>query len=131
MDIYSIIRTTEEQLRISQDNVVIQQRSFEIAAVLFKNGANSELDMQQASTLLLGTKATIPSLEVALAQSRNALSTLLGLPPGTIKNLLSEAAGIPVIPGKTSVGAPADMLRRSRMCARQSFLRLHKMNWLA
>jgi NodT family efflux transporter outer membrane factor (OMF) lipoprotein len=124
VDIYSIIRTTEEQLRISQENVVIQQRSFEIAAVLFKNGANSELDMQQASTLLLGTKATIPSLEVALAQSRNALSTLLGLPPGTVKKLLLEAAGIPVIPGKTSVGAPADMLRRRPDVRQAEFLAL-------
>jgi NodT family efflux transporter outer membrane factor (OMF) lipoprotein len=126
VDVYSIIRTTEEQLRVSQENVVIQQRSFEIASVLFKNGSDSELDVQQASTLLLGTKATIPSLQIALVQSRNALSTLLGLPPGTVKNLLVDAVGIPVIPGKTSVGAPADMLRRRPDVRQAEFLALRQ-----
>ncbi len=112
VDLYAIIRTTEMQLRIAQDNVAIQQRSYDIAKVLFQNGADSELDMQQANTLLLSTQASIPGLETALVQARNALSTLLGLAPGTIKAVLAEGSGLPNVPENLAMGIPADMLRR-------------------
>lgn len=112
VDLYAIIRTTEQQLRIAADNVAIQQRSYEIARVLFENGADSELDMQQANTLLLSTQASIPGLETALVQGRNALSTLLGQPPGTVRSVLAEGSVLPTVPDNVAMGIPADMLRR-------------------
>jgi NodT family efflux transporter outer membrane factor (OMF) lipoprotein len=112
VDIYIIIRTTEQRLRIAQENVEIQQRSYEIAEVLFNNGADSELDMQQARTLLLSTQATVPALETALVQARNTLSILLGQAPGTVKEALAQGTGIPLVPADLAVGIPADMLRR-------------------
>ena len=112
VDSYTVVRTTEEQLRIAKVNLEIQQRSYEIAAVLYRNGATSELDMQQAETLLLSTRATIPDLEASLKQAKNALSTLLGLPPGAVDTMLAESNGIPALPAEIAVGFPADMLRR-------------------
>lgn len=112
VDLYTLIRATEQQLEISYLNIDIQKRSYDIAEVLFKNGADSELDMQQAKTLLLSTEATIPGLEIALAQSRNALSTLLNQAPGTVKATLARGSGIPKVPDTIAVGIPADMLRR-------------------
>ena len=109
---YTIIRINEEQLRIANENVVIQQRSYDITSVLFRYGSDSELDMQQARTLLLATQATIPGFEVSLQQARNALNTLLGHPPGTIDNLLIENKGIPALPDSIAIGIPADALRR-------------------
>lgn len=111
VDTYAVVRTTEEKLRIAHDNVRIQQRSFEIAEVLFRNGQDSELDMQQARTLLLATEATIPSLEASLAQARNALSTLLGEPTGGVEPRLSAGSGIPQLPDQLPIGLPADLLR--------------------
>ena len=112
VDAYAVIRTTEEQLRIAHENLAIQQRSYEIASVLYENGASSELDMQQAETLLLATRATLPALEATLRQARNALTTLLGQPPGSADALLAGASGIPALPTDIAVGFPADMLRR-------------------
>ena len=109
---YIIVRETEEQLRISHDNVKLQQESYNIAEVLFRNGQNSELDMQQAETLLLSTQATIPALEASLRQSRNTLDELLGRPPGFSTALLSQGNGIPALPADIQVGFPADMLRQ-------------------
>ncbi len=109
---YTIMRINEEQLRIAHDNVDIQQRSYDIASVLYHNGADSELDMQQSRTLLLSTQATIPGFEAVLAQARNALSTLLGKPPGSIDNLLPGDQSIPELPETIEVGIPADLLRR-------------------
>jgi len=109
---YTIIRVNEEQLRFAHNNVAIQQRSYDITSVLYRNGSDSELDMQQAHTLLLSTQATIPAYETALVQARNALNTLLGKPPGTIDDILSDSRGIPELPEVVEVGIPADMLRR-------------------
>jgi len=109
---YTIIRINQEQLRIAHDNVDIQQRSYDIAGVLYRNGSDSELDMQQAHTLLLSTQATIPGYETALAQAQNALSTLLGKPPGSIDDLLHGDQSIPKLPETIEVGIPADLLRR-------------------
>lgn len=67
--------------------------------------------MQQARTLLLSTQATIPSLEASLRQARNALSLLLGEPPGGVEAVLAGGSGLPVVPDRLGVGLPADMLR--------------------
>jgi NodT family efflux transporter outer membrane factor (OMF) lipoprotein len=109
---YLSIRTLEEQLRITEENVAIQQRSYEIVDVQFENGQTSELDVLQARTLLLSTEASIPAIEIQLYQAKNALSTLLGLPPGDLSGLLSSAGAIPKVPARLTVGLPADLLRR-------------------
>jgi NodT family efflux transporter outer membrane factor (OMF) lipoprotein len=109
---YATVRTLEGQLEIAHENVKIQQRSYEITGVRFENGQDSELDMQQAHTLLLSTQASIPALEITLTQARNALSVLLGQAPGAVKTVLAKGQGIPGIPDNISVGFPADMLRR-------------------
>jgi NodT family efflux transporter outer membrane factor (OMF) lipoprotein len=111
-DVYTRLRTTEEQLRIARDNVAIQQRSYEITRVRFQEGADSELDVQQAKTLLLSTRATIPALEASLAQLGNALSALLGRPPGAVEGLLARGNGLPAVPDRLSVAVPAELLRR-------------------
>ncbi len=112
VDTYASIRTAEEQLRIARANVVIQHRSYTITEVNFRNGADSELDVQQARTLLLSTQATIPDLEQTLQQAKNAMSTLLGRAPGDLSTLLGSTSAIPALPTEVAVGIPADLLRR-------------------
>ena len=108
---YVTIRTLEEQLRIAHENLKLQQRSYDIAEVLYRYGQDSELDVQQAKTLLLGTKATVPDLQTQLSLSRNALNTLLGQAHGFVEKLIT-AGPIPDVPEQIAVGVPADLLRR-------------------
>ncbi|MFQ5518409.1 MAG: efflux transporter outer membrane subunit [Mariprofundus sp.] len=112
VDTYVVIRVNEELLRIAHENLALQQRSYGIAEVQYRNGSTSELDKQQAKTLLLGTKASIPGLEVAIRKARNALSVLLGKPPGAVDQLLQENRPIPSIPDQIEIGVPADLLRQ-------------------
>ncbi len=109
---YLAIRTLEEQIRITNYNIAIQQRSFDIVNVNFENGATSELDVLQARTLLMATKASLPTLQAQLYQARNALATLLGMLPSDMSDLLKGGSAIPSVPGKLAVGLPADLLRR-------------------
>jgi NodT family efflux transporter outer membrane factor (OMF) lipoprotein len=109
---YVAIRTTEEQLRIARDNLAIQERSYDIVDVLYRFGQSNELDVQQAQTLLLSTRATIPDLEISLRQAHHALAVLLGLPPTDLTQILGGEGHIPEVPEQIMVGIPADMLRQ-------------------
>ncbi len=109
---YAAIRTFETRIDIARENVAIQQRSVDITDVRFRNGATSELDVQQAKALLFNTKATISQLQTGLRRAENALSVLLGIPPGMIRALLDNPAPIPAAPAEVAVGIPADLLRR-------------------
>lgn len=109
---YLTIRTIEEQIRITRDNVASQQRSFDIVDVQFENGETSELDVLQAKTLLLSTQAAMPALEAQLASAKHALSVLLGVAPVSTAALLASDGSIPDIPGELAVGIPADLLRQ-------------------
>ena len=109
---YVAIRTFEELIEHGRQNVRIQEESLRIADARFRNGATSELDVAQARELLESTRASIPQLEIGLAQSQNALSTLLGQPTGSLQNLLQGPQTIPAAPSQVAVSVPADMLRR-------------------
>src|SRR5215469_403742 len=109
---YVVIRTFQELIEQGRRNVKIQEESLRIADVRFRNGATSELDVTQARTLLESTRASIPQLEISLAQSENALCTLLGQPTGSLQNLLQGPQAIPPAPAQVAVGIPAEVLRR-------------------
>ena len=109
---YVVLRALEERLAIAKNNAVTQKRSYAIADVRFKNGAVSELDPSQALSLLKSTESTVPQLESQIRQSKHALSTLLGMPPGDLQDILQRAGTIPEPPEAVDVGVPADLLRR-------------------
>lgn len=109
---YVQIRTFQQRLQLAKENAEIQQRSLKITQALLRNGLGTELDVQQAKALLHGTKAMIYSLETGARQSMNALSILLGTPPGSLGTLLANNKPIPSAAAEVTVGIPADMLRR-------------------
>jgi len=111
-DTYMIILATEEQLQLAKDSLELQQRSYDIVNVLFRNGSTSELDRLQAKTLLLGTMSTIPGLEITLQQSKNALSVLLGIAPSRLEQVFKGDGTPPDVPDALNVGLPADLLRQ-------------------
>ncbi len=108
---YVLIRTLEERLRIARDNVIVQKESLRIAEVRFQGGATSERDVQQALTQLRSTEATIPLIQANLRQAKNALCSLLGMPP-RMDGMLGSRSAIPEAPLEVAVGIPADLLRR-------------------
>lgn len=109
---YVLIRTFEERLNVARDNVRIQERSFRITDVRFRNGVVTELDVQQAKATLRNTQALIPQLQTGLRQSQNALSVLLGMTPGDLQGVIGGPRPIPTTPPDVAVGMPAELLRR-------------------
>lgn len=109
---YILIRTLEERIRVSKANVLIQQRSLEIAENRFKGGLVTELDVQQARNLLVNTQAVIPDFEASLRQAKNGLGILLGITPQQVDGLMTTNGPIPMPPESVAVGMPAELLRR-------------------
>ena len=104
--LYTTIRTIELRLRIAQENAALQKRSLEITERLFKSGNESELDVQQARALYLGTLATIPELEAACARPRTRWACCSARPPGPLPEM---AAG-------TRADSGGDRSRSSSTC---------------
>ena len=110
--LYCSIRTLEARLRVLNDYLGLLKRSLEITERLFKRGAESELDVQQARTLYLATLGNVPPLQAALRQTQNALSTLLARLPGPLPEMATGSGSIPKAGLGVIVDMPADLLRR-------------------
>jgi len=111
-DLYYAYRTTQLRIEIARENAALQERSYQITQRLFRSGQDSELDLQQAKTQYLATLSTIPQLQIALTQTRNALATLLGRPPGDIPALGDERQSLPDIKPVLIQDIPARLLMR-------------------
>jgi NodT family efflux transporter outer membrane factor (OMF) lipoprotein len=109
---YILIRTLEKRIDIAHQNVETQKESLKIAEARVLYGTASQLDVDQARTVLYSTEASIPILETQLRQTKDALSVLLGLPPSDLADFLGGPAEIPASPPEVIVGIPADLLRR-------------------
>ena len=110
--VYITIRTLQERLAIALNNIKLQEESLRIADVRFRNGATTELDVQQAKSNLADTQAQVPALQRSQRQALNGLSILLGMPPANLTDMLGETGSIPVAPSQVAVGIPAELLRR-------------------
>jgi NodT family efflux transporter outer membrane factor (OMF) lipoprotein len=109
---YLQIRTLESRIRYSRANVATQQGSLQIALDRFEGGLTTELDPDQARSLLYNTRAELGSLEITLAQLKNVLSFLLGQSPRDVSDLLGGPGAVPAPPPEIALGMPQDLLRR-------------------
>jgi len=110
---YINLRGFDERIRLARENVVAQQTALDIANVRFKAGGTSELDVQQAKGQLTDTQSLVPVLQLQRRQVENQLCVLLGIPPQDLTVILgSDVQAVPAPPDQTSVGIPAELLRR-------------------
>lgn len=106
-------RATALQLAIARDTLAFQDDNLQIARWRVQAGLVSSLDVEQARTQRAATAASIPQLESSLAATANAISTLIGEPPGRVLRLLQESAAlVPTPPALTAFEAPGEVLRR-------------------
>lgn len=105
-------RLMAQQLAIARDTLAFQDENLQIARWRVQAGLVSSLDVEQARGQRAQTAATIPLLESNLAATANAISTLVGEPPGRVLALLQAPTAIPTPPDFAGFEAPAEVLRR-------------------
>jgi NodT family efflux transporter outer membrane factor (OMF) lipoprotein len=105
-------RAIAGQLAIARETLVIQDDNLQIARWRNQAGLVSSLDIEQARTQRAQTAASIPLLESNLTAVANAISTLIGEPPGRVYRALADAPrAVAVPPARVAIAAPADTLR--------------------
>lgn len=110
---YILIRTYQSRMEVAQKNIKLQQQNLQIAQAKFNAGDVSELDVDQAESLLNNTKATISTYEVSLQQLKNSLAVLLGKTPQTFSHLLINSDVIPAVKNaEIAIGMPQNLIRR-------------------
>jgi NodT family efflux transporter outer membrane factor (OMF) lipoprotein len=105
-------RASAQQLAMARDTLRIQEDNLQIARWRNQAGLVSSLDVEQARSQRAQTAAAIPQIESSLAATSNAISTLIGEPPGRVRALLAAVQPIPSPPALARLDAPADILRR-------------------
>jgi len=106
-------RSLAAQLTIARESLVNQDDNLQIARWRNQAGLVSSLDVEQARTQRAQTAATIPLLESDLAATANAISTLIGEPPGDVyRLLLAQPQPVPTPPENIALDVPARTLQR-------------------
>lgn len=108
---YVQICTVRQRLEYLHSNIDLQERMLQIATRRLEAGDTDALDTYQARSNLAQIQAQIPQLRLAMRQSSNRLSVLLGRPPVELEAELA-IRGIPTAPPTVTIGIPADLLRR-------------------
>jgi NodT family efflux transporter outer membrane factor (OMF) lipoprotein len=109
---YLLLRTFQDRLQIARNNIKLQTESLRIAQAKLDAGDVSELDVDQATSLLHNTLATVPGLEISLQQTKNALALLLGESPQEFNQLAGTTGAIPTTTPAVTLGMPQDLIRQ-------------------
>jgi len=109
---YVNLRSYQSQLAVTQSNLAKYRETYEMTLAKQESGLSSDLDVAQALETVQSTEATIPTLEINLQQTMNALAILLAQRPGSLDLELSGVKPIPIIPAEVAIGIPGDLVRR-------------------
>jgi len=108
---YLEARTFQARLTVSEGNIKIQQKTYELNRSRYTAGIIDDLAVQQSLYNLELTRSKIPTLQTGLEEAKNRLTVLLGEKPGAVHKELAKRKPLPVLPANVAVGIPADTLR--------------------
>ena len=111
-DTYVAIRGLQARLDIARQQAETQRRLLSTLRLQYDRGVAAALQVDQAQGAMSQVEATIPVLESALNSAMNALDVLLATQPGTSREALRVAGGIPAAPGIEGASGPAELIRR-------------------
>lgn len=101
-----------EQLQLAHGTLKSQQASYDLTRRSFEVGVASELDLRRAQTSVETARVDIATYTTRVAQDRNALALLAGLPaaddntgPATLEDFTRDTPALPA-------GLPAEVLLR-------------------
>lgn len=110
---YTDLRASENRLKVLKESLKTREETTKLAEWRAKAGEIDMLELRQAESSLQQARAALPSLEQVIAQSRNRLTLLSGMAPGSLDSMLSNGvARLPNPDRRLAVGIPADTIRQ-------------------
>lgn len=109
---YMQLRGYQARLAIARSNLTSQEETAQITEWRVQAGLTTSLEQSQARTATEQTRAQIPALETAVAQTQHALAVLTGQAPTALQAQLTAAAAVPLPPDDLALAIPAQTLRQ-------------------
>jgi NodT family efflux transporter outer membrane factor (OMF) lipoprotein len=106
---YFAARSLDAEEKLLQDTVAQYQQAFQLNEDRYQGGLASEVEVEQAKTILETTRAQMVDVGVARSQYEHAVAVLLGKPPADF-NLPPLPLTTP--PPPIPVGVPSELLER-------------------
>lgn len=107
---YFELRNEQEQIRITRENLVTQQKTLELIKAQQVGALSSDLDVQRAAAQVSTTSSQIPALQASYEVTLHRLNVLLGTPPGTQDAALAAPQPMKALDATILVAAPARVL---------------------
>jgi len=107
---YLFLRELDLQLDVAKRTVTTNEETVRFYETRLKGGVSNRLEVDRAVANRARTAVVIPQLEQQIAVAENALSLLLGRPPGPIAR--GQALTEQHIPPGVPAGLPASLLER-------------------
>ncbi len=109
---YIQLRGVQTQINIATGNLKVDRDILQLTRDRQQKGLTNGLDVENAAAQVESIRAQIPQLEQQESQYLNALSLLLDLPPGTLRDLVIRAKAVPRSPPRIPLGVPSELARR-------------------
>lgn len=103
--------SAKESLRIAQEQLSYQERTYSIVRQREGVGMSSKLDLAEAQATIAATRAQIPQYQANIKSCENSLATCLGMTVDRISLDMPGEAAYNKIP-RVPTGLPSDLLRR-------------------
>ena len=107
---YFTLRSLDQQLDVAQQTLKARQDSVNLTNTLERGGSAPLSDVRQAEQLLYTASSQIPQLEQEIQQQENAMSLLLGKPPGPVQH--TDPTALAPVPQDLPAGIPSQLLER-------------------
>jgi multidrug efflux system outer membrane protein len=107
---YLTLNGLAQRVAIVRDTADTQRDSLRLVKLLAEHGVQSVAEVRQAETQLLTTENQIPGIELSIAQSEDALATLLGKPPHAFD--IGSTLPADAVPPRVPPGLPSELLER-------------------
>lgn len=109
---YVGLREAQHRLHLARQERDLQQQTLELTYQRYTAGATPLFPVGAANAELELLKAQIAEAEADIAVLKDALSALIGSPPGGLDDLLATTAPIPLPPASVAVSDPAALIAR-------------------
>ncbi|MBU4612352.1 efflux transporter outer membrane subunit [Achromobacter sp. GG226] len=109
---YVEIRALQARRAMLEDAVAIARELERIGQLRFEIGEVTRLDVEAQAAERASAQADLAELDIALAEARFALDTLMAAPPGWSAQRLAEPADVPVVTRAIPPGQPTTLLAR-------------------
>lgn len=109
---YFELRGLQQQLRVAEDSVRLQQASLDIVGVRLDAGRGTLFDQVRARSQLDANRAAIPQLEASIGAVIHRIGVLTGQSPTALTPVLAAPANLPHSKPMIAAGSPGEVLRR-------------------